>query len=238
MIRKLLTVILAVAFTFGVITVIHAAASNSPVELFADTIEYDSTQGIMTAQGSVRLTRDKAVLTGPSAQYNTKTKEAVVTGGVKVVKEDTTLTAAEVRSYNENYLVATGDAVLVKGDRSVAGPKIEHWTDKQYSLVTGGSRLTMPDGYMTSDKLEYFQAEDRAVGEANVHIVSDSRNLDATSDHAVYYGSKTAQGKIVLSGKARAVQDGNILTGNTLTIYLDDKAMDAQGRPQLIVQPQ
>jgi len=41
-----------------------------------------------------------------------------------------------------------------------------------------------------------------------------------------------------MSGNARAVQEGNTLTGKTLTIYLDDKAMDAQGRSKLVVKPQ
>ncbi|MDR3561828.1 MAG: LptA/OstA family protein [Negativicutes bacterium] len=236
--HKLASIFLTVLLICGMATAISAETTGGPVELNADSIEYDSVQGIMTAKGSVKLTRDKAVLTGPSAQYNTKTKEALVTGGAKVVREDTTLTAAEVRSLDDNYVVATGQAVLVKGDNTLAGPKIEHWVDKQYSLVTGGARLTMPDGFMTANKVEAFHTEDRAVGTGDVHIVSDTRKLDATSDQAVYYGSKTGQGKTVLTGNARAVQDGNVLTGNTLTIYLDDKAMDAQGRPKLVVKPQ
>jgi lipopolysaccharide export system protein LptA len=215
-----------------------SAPADKPVELTADTIEYDSKAGVMTAEGSVKLTRDKAVLTGNNAQYNTKSKEALVTGNVKVVREDTTLTAAEVRSYNDNYLVATGSAILTKGENTLAGPKIEHWVDRQYSLVPYSARLTMPDGWMTADKVEAFHNEDRAVATGSVHIVSDKRSLDAVSDQAVYTGSKTEQGKVVLSGNARAIQDGNVLTGKTLTIYLDDKAMDAQGRPKLVVKPQ
>jgi len=236
--RKLATLVLTILLSFGLITVIYAATNDKPVELAADTIEYDSAQGIMNAQGSVTLTRDKAVLTGASAQYNTKTKEAVVSGGVKVVREDTTMTADEVRSYNDNYLVATGQATLVKGGNTVTGPKIEHWIDKQYSLVASNARLTMQDGVMTSDKLEVFHSENRAVGTGDVHIVSEKRNLDATADIATYFGPKTAQGKVILSGNARAVQDGNVITGKTLTIYLDDKAMDAQGRSKLVVTPQ
>jgi len=236
--RKLMTLALTILLSFGLITVIYAATNDKPVELAADTIEYDSAQGIMTAQGSVKLTRDKAVLTGASAQYNTKTKEADIFGGVKVVREDTTLTADEVRSYNDNYLVATGQAVLVKGDSTVSGPKIEHWIDKQYSLIADGAHLTMEDGYMTSNKLEVFHSENRAIGTGDVHIVSDKRKLDATANLATYFGSKAAQKKVVLSGNARAVQDGNVITGKTLTIYLDDKAMDAQGRSKLVVTPQ
>jgi len=237
--RKIAMVALAVLLSFVAAAGISAPA-DKPVELTADTIEYDAATGVMSAQGAVRLTRGGAVLTGAAAQYNTKTKEALVSGGVKVVQEDATLTAAEVRSYQDNYLVATGGALLAKGDSALAGPKIEYWADRQYSLASSPARLTMPDGWLTADRLEAFHGEDRAIARGDVHIVSDKRNLDATADQAVYYGgAKTGvQGKVVLSGNARAVQDGNILTGKTLTIYLDDKAMDAQGRPRLVVKPQ
>jgi len=239
MTRKLLLIVLAMLISFTMVTVISAESKNSPVDLTADTIEYNSVDGLMTAQGSVKMVRDGAVLTGPRAQYNVKTKEGVVTGGVKAVRQDTTLTADEVHSYTDSYLVATGNALLIKGDNSLAGPKIEHWIDKQYSLVTGGAKLTMPDGVMTCDKLEAFHTDNRAVGTGNVHIVSDKRDLDAVSDNADYYGgNNSSQGKVILSGNARAVQAGNTLTGKTLTIYLDDKAMDAQGQPKLVVKPQ
>jgi lipopolysaccharide export system protein LptA len=236
-IRKYLIVLLALLLSLGMITVINAETKN-PVELSADTIEYDSTQGVMTAHGAVKIIRDGAVLTGTNALYNTKTKEALVTGGAKVVKDESTLTAAEVRSYDDNHLVATGNVLLVKADSTLSGPKLDHWTDKQYSIMTGGATLTMPDGVMTADRVEAFHNEDRAVGSGNAHIVSDKRSLDATSDQAVYYGSKTNQGKVVLSGNAHAVQEGNVLTGNTMTIYLDDKAMDAQGRSKLVIKPE
>jgi Organic solvent tolerance protein OstA len=229
----LLVLLLSAAAVPGI-----SAPADNPVELTADTIEYDSKAGVMTAEGAVKIVRDHAVLTGTSAQYNTKSKEAYVAGGVKVVRDDTTLTADQVRSYNDNYLVATGDAVLTKGENTLTGPQIEHWVDRQYSLVPGSARLTMPDGWMTADKMEAFHNEDRAVADGDVHIVSDKRSLDATSDQAVYYGSKSDQGKVVLSGNARAIQEGNVLTGKTLTIYLDDKAMDAQGRSKLVIKPQ
>lgn len=237
--RKLATVVLfaLLLLPLAVATGITAPA-DKPVELTADTIEYDSKAGVMTAEGSVRLVRDKAVLTGANAQYNTKSKEAFITGNVKMVREDTTLTAAEVRSYNDNYLVATGNAVLTKGENTLTGPKIEHWVDREYTLVPSSARMTMPDGWMTADKVEAFHKEDRAIAAGSVHIVSEKRDLDAVSDQAVYTGSKTEQGKVVMSGNARAIQEGNVLTGKTLTIYLDDKAMDAQGKPKLVVKPQ
>jgi lipopolysaccharide export system protein LptA len=240
---SLATVSLAVAFLLltGSATAINAAQKNAPVELTADTIEYDSTKGSMIAQGGVKITQDSAVLTGANAEYNTKTQEAYLTGGVKVVDGDSTLTAAEIRSYNNTRIIASGDALLVKGENRLTGPKIEYFTDKEYALVTGWARLTTPDSVMTADQVEAFVSEDRAVGKGNVHLVSDVHKLDAKADQAVYYGPKAAQNpnKVVLSGNAHAVQEGNTLTGNTLTIYLDNNAMEAGGgRTKLVIKPQ
>ncbi|MBP2650004.1 MAG: OstA family protein [Firmicutes bacterium] len=235
--RKLMILILAVVFSFATIPLIHAESSNT-VDLEADSIEFDSAQGVFNAQGGVKLTREGAVITGDRVTYNTKSKEAVITGQVKVTRQDAVLIAAEVRSYNDNYIVATGEARLEKGDSVLTGPKIEYWSDKAYSIVTGQARLTMPDGIMTAEKIEAFNNEDRAVGSGNVHIVSDKRSLDAVAEEAVYYGAKNGQGKIILTGNARAVQEGNTLTGDSLTIYLDNKVIDAQGRTKLVITPQ
>lgn len=231
--------VVAVLSLFGAGARIEAT-QQQPVEMDADTIEYNSTSGLMQAEGGVRFVQGEAVLTGQSAQYNTKTKEGYVTGGVKAVKDTATLTAPEVRSYGDNHLVASGgDVVLTKDDSRLEGDLVDYYTDKDYAVVPNGGVVTMPDGTMKADYLEAFLKENRAVGKGNVHIISEARKLDATSDQAVYYGNKDGKdGKAVLTGNARAVQDGNVLTGSTLTITLDDKAMTASGRPRLVVTPQ
>lgn len=229
--------VVALFLAFGASS--HLSAQNSrPVELAADSIEYDSVSGVMTAQGTVQMTQENATMTGASVRYNTKTRESYISGGVKVIQDDAVLTAAEVRGYDNTHLVATGDVVLVKGDNRLTGPQIDYDSDKEYAVVNNSARLTMPDGTMTAGKLEAFLSEDRVVGEGDVHIVSEPRQLDAVADYAVYYGAKSRQAKAVLSGNARAVQQGNVLTGNTLTIYMDDKVMDAQGRTKLVINPQ
>ncbi len=207
-------------------------------QLDGDVITYVSKTGIMTAIGGVKMTQGNAVLTGDAGEYNTKTKEALVTGNVKVVKEGSTLTAAEVRSYDEmKQLVATGSALLVNKDGTAAGPRMDYFPDRQYAKITGGSRLTNKDAVITSAVSEAFFKEDRATADGNVHIVSDSRKLDAVSDHAVYYGINGKNGKAELTGNVRAVQDGNVLTGNHVILYLDDSAIDSEGRSTLIIKP-
>ncbi|VBB09282.1 pectin lyase fold/virulence factor [Lucifera butyrica] len=238
--RKLWIIPFVILFSLSMAAKMDAAQQSQPVELAADTIEYDSAQGVMTANGGVvTVTRGNAVMTGTSATYNTKTKEAEVSGGVKVVQDDATLTAPEVRSFEDNHIVATGgNVVLVKGEDTLYGPLMEYYVDKQYAIVPQNGKLVTADSVMTADKIEAFTAENRAVATGSVHIVSEQRQLDATGDQAVYYGNGGQKGKVVLSGNARAVQQGNVLTGNRLVIYLDNKKMDSEGRSQLVVTPQ
>ena len=214
-------------------------AANQPMELNGDVITYTSKTGVMTARGGIKMTQGAAVLTGDAGEYNTKTKEAVATGSVKVIKEGSTLTAAEVRSFDDmKRLLATGNALLVNKDgATAAGPRMEYFPDRQYGNVTGGARLTNKDAWLTSSVAEVFFKEDRATADGNVHIVSDTRKLDAVSDHGVYYGINGKNGRAVLTGNVRAVQNGDVLTGNHVTMYLDDSALDSDGRSTLVIQP-
>jgi lipopolysaccharide export system protein LptA len=234
---KAVSIALAVLIsTAAAVPALCAGNAAKPVELSADSIEYDSAQGILTAAGNVKMVQDNAVMTGNHAWYNAKTKEGVVSGNVKAVKGDATLVAEEVHSYDNTHLVATGHPVLTKGEDKLIGPQVDYYTDRQYANVSGGAELTTADGVITAQQIESYFAENKAVAKGNVHINSAPRHLDATADQAVYYGQK-GQGKAVLTGNARAVQDGNVLTGNTLTIYLDNKQLDASGRCKLVVVP-
>lgn len=230
-----------VLLSLGSLYAVAAPQSNTktPVELVADTIDYDAKQGVFVANGKVRITQGQMVVTGDKAEYNTKNQEGRITGGVKAVNQDSTLTAAEVQTYKNNtYLIAIGDAVLTKGENRLTGPKVEYFSDTQYALVPKDGKIEMPDGTMTADKIEAFLQESSATGTGSVHIVSPTRKLDATANTATYYGEPKGQSKVILNGNARAVQDGNVLVGETLTLRLDEKAMDSQGgRSKLIITP-
>jgi len=214
------------------------AASNSPVELVADTIAYDSVTGAMVATGNVQMKQDDTTMTSQQAQYNSNTKEGHLIGSAQVVKGTANLVADDIRSYENTHMVATGAPVLTKDDKVLTGETIDYYSDRQYALVVGSANLTMPDSQLTAQQIEGFMDEQRAVAVGTVHIVSTARNLDATSDQAVYYGNKGQQGKTVMTGNVRAVQDGNVLTGNTMTLYLDNKTIDVEGRSKLIIIPQ
>ena len=232
-IRSIAAVACMALLTFGVQA---APEVGTPTQLDGDVITYTSQTGVMTASGGIKLTQGNAVLTGNLAEYNVKNREALVTGNVKAVKDDATLTAAEIRTYDDmNRLVATGDARLERRDGSATGARLEYQPNQQYAKISGGARLTTRDAVVTAAQAEAFFQHDRATADGNVHIVSQNRNLDAVADHAVYHGISGKNAWAELTGNVRAVQSGAVLTGNHVTLYLDDSAADANGRSRLVI---
>lgn len=215
------------------------AAPGEKTEVSADTFDYDSATGMVVAQGGVKVVRGQQTMTGQTIEYNSKTQDAHVSGGngVQVTGPDLNMTAVELWAVGGKQLIAQGNVVAVKGDKRLSGPRVEYFQDSEVAVTPQGGTIVMPDGNMTADHIQAFLKEDRAIGTGNVHIVSEVRKLDATSDLATYYGEKSGQArsKIIMTGNARAVQDGNVLVGNTLNLYLDDKAMEGTGRARLVI---
>ncbi len=197
-----------------------SAAQTKPVDLTADTVEYNSKSGLITARGNVVMLQDGARITGAEAQYNSGTQEGMVTGNVVADKEDMHMTAATVKTAGKDHMIASGGVAATKADKTLTGPVIEYFADRQYMLVPSAAKVVMKDGVFTSDKMEAYLNEDHLIGTGNVHIVSAPRNLEAFGDQADYYGKE--DGKVILTGNAVATQDNNTLKSNRLTLYLAD----------------
>lgn len=239
--KKQWSAVSLMVLTLFCLTAVMQASASEPFSLEADVIEYNSKTGQMLASGAggVKLIQGTLTLTGKAADYNTKTKAGIVTGGVKGIQDQMTLSADQVESLAGNaQMIATGDVVLVNGPDRLTAPRIDYFSDRQLAVVKQNAKLVTADGIITADRLETFFQEKRTVAIGHVKINSEQRNLQANADHAIYYGSKPGeQGKIVLTGNARAVQDGNTIAGQTLTLYLDDKAVDATGQTKIVIMP-
>lgn len=212
-------------------------AVNAPVELKADSIEYDSKQGVMKASGNVLITQDGAELTGANAVYNMKTKAGKVIGNVVMTKEGARLNANQVDIAEGNVFTATGNVDLTKDDKRLTGPRVIYYSEKEQAVADGGAKLWTADGTLNAPRIEAAMQKEEAVATGGVVIDSAERNMTATSDTAYYYGSsQSGQGKIILRGNAQATQDGNVLTGNELTILLDDNEVQSSGQSHLVIE--
>ena len=199
---------------------LSAASNDKPIDLTADTVEYNGQSGLVTASGNVTMLQDGAKITGAQAEYNAKTQAGTVTGGVVADKDDMHMTADTVKTAGANHMVATGNVVAVKADKTLTGPMVDYYSDQNYVVVPSNAKVVMSDGTMTADKLEAYLTENHLIGTGNVHILSQTRNMEAFGNQADYYGQD--QGKVILTGNAIAIQDNNTIKSNRLTLYLAD----------------
>lgn len=196
------------------------AAGNKPVDLQADTIEYNSQSGIVTANGNVVMIQEGSRMTGAAAVYNSKTEEGRVTGGVVADKDGMHMTADTVVSDGKNHLHAEGNVVAVKEDKTITGPVVEYYTDRNYAVIPSNGKIVTQDGFVTADHMEADLTADHLIGTGNAHVFSQTRNMEAFGDQLDYYGKE--EGKAVMTGHAVAIQDGNTIRSNRLTIYMSD----------------
>lgn len=211
-------------------------AIDAPVKMNANSIEYDSKKGVLNANGNVVIVQDGATLTGQKAVYNMKKKQGIVTGGVEMDRDGAHLTASQVEIVDNNVFTATGNVDLTKDGSRLTGPRLVYHTQNENAVADGGATLTTEDGTLTAPRIEAFVQKDEAVATGGVQIDSPQRNMTATSDTAHYYGEKTGQSKIILKGNAHAVQDGNEITGNELTVLLDDSELQSRGDSHLVIE--
>ena len=210
-------------------------AVNAPVNMKADSIEYDSKQGVLKANGNVVIVQGTARVKGTHAVYNMNKKEGTVSGGVVMHQDGATLKANQVSIENETVFTATGNVDLTKDGNHLTGPRLVYYTDKEFAVADGNARLDTADGTLTAPVIEASMPTGEAVAKGGVKIDSRAHNLTATSNEAIYYGEKTGQNKIVLKGNACAVQDGNQLKGNELTILLEGNELRSQGGSRAVV---
>ncbi len=211
-------------------------AVDAPVDMKADSIEYDSKKGVLKANGNVVIVQGTAQVKGTHAVYNMKKKEGTVSGNVVMHQEGATLKANQVNIENETVFTATGNVDLTKEKNRLTGPRLVYYTDKEFAVADGNARLETADGTLKAPVIEASMPKEEAVAKGGVQIDSPQHNLTATSDNAYYYGAKTGQSKIVLKGNAQAVQEGNQLKGNELTILLDDNELQSRGGSHLVIQ--
>lgn len=220
-IKMSVVVLTAVALYTGT----ASADAGKPTELNANTIEYSTSSGVITATGNVVMSQESARISGAQAVYNSKTGEGHITGNVVADKGNLHMTSDEVFTQGANMLIANGNVVAHQLDKTVTGSRLEYNTDTDYALMPSGGTIATGDGTITGNRIEAYMQENHFIATGNVHIVSQTRNIDAYSDNANYYGNDS--GKVILTGNAVAMQDNNTLRGENLTLYLDDTGQAA-----------
>lgn len=231
-----------IVFASGLILAasLQAMAAQQPVTVKGDEVTYNSKTGETVVTGRATITQAEGTVSGDKAVYNLKTGAGEITGNVVADKGELGLRSAILTILNNgDDMVASGGATLIKGKERLSAPTVSYWKEGGRALTSGGrARMDSADGFLEADVIEAFTQESRAVGTGDIYLKSDSRKLEASADRVDYQGAtEDKRSEAVLTGNARAVQDGNVLTGNRLIMSLDDRVSDAEGNAKLVITP-
>lgn len=122
------------------------ADPNAPVEVEADNLALDQTQGTAVFSGGVVVTQGEMKLTAPEitvrylrnadGSLSTDIEDIAASGGVMIVTPTEAAEAQEaVYTPSANQVVMTGDVVLTQGPNTLAGQKLT------VDLITGTGRV-------------------------------------------------------------------------------------------------
>lgn len=187
--NKIKTAVLTALFTISSAAASMAiAADNTPVELAANTIEYNAQTDTAIASGGVTVKRDGGLLTGMEATYDFKTQQVKITGGVTVNKDDLSLRADELVSTLNQEITATGDVVVTKADNILTGPKIHYNQVDNTVYMPSGGTADGPQAAMRGDVIEGNLNTKQYTATGNVYLNSKTNDIQSTSNEATYSG--------------------------------------------------
>jgi len=134
-------------------------ASDTPVELEADRLDFDQTSGRYHAQGNVRLIQGEFTLTGEQLWWNKLTGEVDASGQVHFTGPGEELTGQRM-----SYDFQKGTGVVEEGEASwpekslrLSGQRIEQLGTQAFRLYDG--RITLCDGERPSWSVGSRQAD-------------------------------------------------------------------------------
>lgn len=223
----------ALLITFG------GAGSALADDISADVLTYNGQTRVATAQGNVVIhANEGATMTGASGEYHFDDGSAYLTGGVHYEKQGSTMSADTVHVLGDKTIVGTGSVDLydAAGQRTVRGDEVTYNPDTGYSRVSGSGYVSTPDGSLTAPLIEGNAKEIRFTASGGVQFESDVHQLTGSGDQAVYTKSPDKEdGKVVLTGNAYAVQNGNSFQGPELVFELSDNFVQSKGRSTLVI---
>ena len=218
-----------------------APAKDAKYSVDAAEIEYDMKSGDGTTTGKTTIKHDGGVAVAQGGStFNSKSRTGRLYGGVVADKEDSHLKSEELIMYTDKFISAVGNAILVKGDKTLKAHRVDYHDDTQFAETMGGfAHLSSVDGsWLSAGKIVYDMKSGVANATGGVTMENKPQKMTGSGDRAVYNSNET--GYIELIGNAKATQDGNTVTGDKLRITNvsgPDSKTHAQGNVTLVYYP-
>ncbi len=174
-------------------------------------------------------------ITSDEVKYSkVKEKEVVIfTGHVVATQETTTLKSDQLKLFpEENKVVAQGQAWMrdEKEKMILTGDRIEYYHDRRYGVVTGKPKLVSEkeNFTLTGKKMETFLPEDRFRATGRVRLVRDG--MVATCKVLDYFNKER---KAILTGNPEIREGKNLVTGDKITLYIDEYRVIVEDRARI-----
>jgi LPS-assembly protein len=124
-------------FSLSVFLTLKSFASELPIEINADSVDYDRDKGVITGTGHVVVTYQETTLIADKGVVNMNTKEAVADGNVKIVQKNQTLVGSHLFY---NFETGEGEFTDAEGYYPpwyIGGDKITRISKEKYTVRKG-----------------------------------------------------------------------------------------------------
>lgn len=175
--------------------------SHEGTDLFSNRATWYRTSGLVEFIDSVLVIDEHRRIESRRMTYYRRDKRVTAVGNVEMVdsSEDIVLTCEKADYFRENgQLNASGDPILI------------------FNPADDSARIEI-----RCKRMEYFGDEDRGVAHDSVIILK--KQMTASGGYAEFF--RDPEGA-VLTGEPKVVYEDNLLTGDTISIFTQDKQIE------------
>lgn len=133
----LIVALLSLIIFFASCPHLSAEEKKGPINIDADTMDYDSASDVYHAQGSVVITYGGGVLTADEVEYDKKNDTAVARGHAFAKMGDDTLSGDKIvlNVENKTGVVYQGKAFYAKNHFYIRGEEIQKTGEQSYKII-------------------------------------------------------------------------------------------------------
>ena len=216
-----------------------AGGAVSAEDITADVLTYNGKTKVATATGHVVIHgSDGETVTGDHGEYRFDDRSAYLTGSVHYQKGSNTMDAETIHVSQDKTVTGTGGvyAYDAENQRTLRGDYVSYNSETGYGLVEGNGFVQTPDGQMTAPHIEGNAKQIYMEASGGVNFESTAHNIVGYGDNAVYTKTPDREdGKVVLTGNARATQNGNTFEGPELVFTAENNLVKTNGRSTLVI---
>ena len=237
----------------------HAVIQSGSKTIFADRIEYRQDSEEVEARGrvAVRDTVERLLLESDSAYYDRKREYAMVTGGPRAVKFDTSASKKDWRMRgrkmetwsSEKRLLITDSASIEQADMKATGQTAEYWSSQNLLILHPSPKVVQLKREITGDSMA-IRLKDmrfdggRVFGKARI-VSTDSAGSDELKGSRIMIEARgdtldrviveeQAESFMRVDGKGGEEQGVNTATGDRIVLTFEGdklKRVDVSSRP-------